>query len=165
VVNLILNACQALPDADRGLWITTRYNRTTASAILVVRDEGVGIDPENLSRLTDPFFTTKRRAAEPVSASPCRTASSRNMTVGLILNRPPGTGHNRDPGVSCYGQGGNMNPQSIYPSFGILLVDDEPAWLKSSPLPCAAAPDSPTSALARRAARSWDFWPGETSVW
>lgn len=62
VVNLILNACQALPDTDRGISISTRYNRTTASAILVVRDEGVGIAPENLSRLTDPFFTTKRES-------------------------------------------------------------------------------------------------------
>ena len=62
VVNLILNACQALPDAGRGISLSTRYNHTTASAILVVRDEGVGIAPENLSRLTDPFFTTKRES-------------------------------------------------------------------------------------------------------
>jgi polar amino acid transport system substrate-binding protein len=60
VVNLILNACQALPDAERGIWIKTLFNRATASAILVVRDEGIGIARENLSRLTDPFFTTKR---------------------------------------------------------------------------------------------------------
>ncbi|MBJ6725025.1 transporter substrate-binding domain-containing protein [Geomonas sp. Red875] len=60
VVNLVLNACQALPDADRGVMISTRYNRSTDNAIVVVRDEGVGIAPENLSRLTDPFFTTKR---------------------------------------------------------------------------------------------------------
>lgn len=62
VVNLILNACQALPDADRGISITTRYNHATRSAILMVRDEGVGIAPENLPRLTDPFFTTKRES-------------------------------------------------------------------------------------------------------
>jgi polar amino acid transport system substrate-binding protein len=60
VVNLILNACQALPDAERGIWVKTLFNRATASAILVVRDEGIGIAHENLSRLTDPFFTTKR---------------------------------------------------------------------------------------------------------
>ncbi|MDR3581360.1 MAG: transporter substrate-binding domain-containing protein [Oryzomonas sp.] len=60
VVNLILNACQALPDAERGIWIKTLFNRATASVILVARDEGIGIAHENLSRLTDPFFTTKR---------------------------------------------------------------------------------------------------------
>jgi polar amino acid transport system substrate-binding protein len=62
VVNLVLNACQALPDPERGISVSTRYNRTTDNAILVVRDEGVGITPEHLSRLTDPFFTTKRES-------------------------------------------------------------------------------------------------------
>ncbi len=60
VVNLVLNACQALPDMEHGMAVSTRYNRTTGNAILVVRDEGIGISPEHLSRLTDPFFTTKR---------------------------------------------------------------------------------------------------------
>ncbi|MBT0665014.1 transporter substrate-binding domain-containing protein [Geobacter pelophilus] len=62
VINLVLNACQALPDNERGISVTTRYNRTTADAILIIRDEGVGIAQENLSRLTDPFFTTKRES-------------------------------------------------------------------------------------------------------
>jgi len=61
-VNLILNACQALPDPERGISITTRFNRATSSIVLTVRDEGVGIDAANLSRLTDPFFTTKRES-------------------------------------------------------------------------------------------------------
>ncbi len=62
VVNLILNACQALPDPERGISLTTRFNRATSSVVLTVRDEGVGIDTEHLSRLTDPFFTTKRES-------------------------------------------------------------------------------------------------------
>jgi polar amino acid transport system substrate-binding protein len=60
VVNLVLNACQALPDQERGITVTTRFNRTTSNALLVVRDEGIGIAAEHLSKLTDPFFTTKR---------------------------------------------------------------------------------------------------------
>ncbi len=60
VVNLVLNACQALPDMEHGIAVSTRYNRTTDNVILVVRDEGIGIAAEHLSRLTDPFFTTKR---------------------------------------------------------------------------------------------------------
>jgi polar amino acid transport system substrate-binding protein len=62
VVNLILNACQALPDTERGISLSTRFNRTTSSVLLIVRDEGVGIAAEHLSRLTDPFFTTKRES-------------------------------------------------------------------------------------------------------
>ena len=42
--------------------VTTRYNRSTGNVILTVRDEGVGIAAEHLSRLTDPFFTTKRES-------------------------------------------------------------------------------------------------------
>jgi polar amino acid transport system substrate-binding protein len=62
VVNLILNACQSLPDMERGISITTRFNQSTSSVMLIVRDEGVGIAAEHLSRLTDPFFTTKRES-------------------------------------------------------------------------------------------------------
>ncbi len=60
VVNLILNACQALPGPGRGIQLATRFEREAGSVILTLRDEGVGIPPEHLSRLTDPFFTTKR---------------------------------------------------------------------------------------------------------
>jgi len=62
VVNLIINACQALPDPERSISLTTRHNRATSSLLLTVRDEGVGIAPEDLPRLTDPFFTTKRES-------------------------------------------------------------------------------------------------------
>lgn len=60
VVNLVLNACQALPDPERAIRITTRHEAERGQVALTVEDEGVGIPPEHLSRLTDPFFTTKR---------------------------------------------------------------------------------------------------------
>jgi len=60
VVNLILNACQALPDTGKGIFVSTHYRHDSRSVIIQVEDEGVGIPPEHLSRLTDPFFTTKR---------------------------------------------------------------------------------------------------------
>ncbi len=60
VVNLILNACQALPSSDRGVFVKTFIDQVSGSVILEVRDEGVGIAPEHLPYLTDPFFTTKR---------------------------------------------------------------------------------------------------------
>ncbi|HEY6008153.1 MAG TPA: ATP-binding protein, partial [Geobacteraceae bacterium] len=62
VVNLVLNACQALPDADHGITVSTRYDRAKGCVLLQVRDEGVGIAPEDIARLTDPFFTTKRES-------------------------------------------------------------------------------------------------------
>jgi len=60
LVNLILNACQALPDTGRAIKLTTRHDPEQRVVVFCLRDEGSGISPEHLSRLTDPFFTTKR---------------------------------------------------------------------------------------------------------
>ena len=62
VVNLIVNACQALPEPDKGVFVETRFDRETRCVELLVRDEGIGIAAENLPNLTDPFFTTKRES-------------------------------------------------------------------------------------------------------
>ncbi len=62
VVNLVLNACQALTGRDEGIFLTTRYDRDRDTVVLEVRDEGVGIAEDQLSHLTDPFFTTKRES-------------------------------------------------------------------------------------------------------
>jgi len=62
LVNLLLNACQALPDSSRGIFLTTFCDPAGLSVGLTLRDEGSGIAPEHLARLTDPFFTTKRES-------------------------------------------------------------------------------------------------------
>lgn len=62
LVNLLLNACQALPDSSRGIFLTTYYDPAGSLVGLTLRDEGSGIAPEHLARLTDPFFTTKRES-------------------------------------------------------------------------------------------------------
>lgn len=60
LVNLILNACQALPDNSRCIELKTGYDPELGVVFFRLRDEGSGISPEHLARLTDPFFTTKR---------------------------------------------------------------------------------------------------------
>jgi polar amino acid transport system substrate-binding protein len=55
-----LNACEALPDPGRAIRVASRHDREADVVRLVVEDEGVGIPPEHLARVTDPFFTTKR---------------------------------------------------------------------------------------------------------
>jgi polar amino acid transport system substrate-binding protein len=60
VVNLVLNACEALPGPERGVSVSTGHDPERAAVWLRVVDEGVGIAPEHLPRITDPFFTTKR---------------------------------------------------------------------------------------------------------
>ncbi|HJV33499.1 transporter substrate-binding domain-containing protein, partial [Geomonas sp.] len=58
VVNLVLNALQALEGKGKRVFIATWAEN--GRVICSVRDEGKGIAPEHMVRLTDPFFTTKR---------------------------------------------------------------------------------------------------------
>ena len=62
VVNLILNACQALPDREQGIFLTTSHDQASDAVVLTLVDEGLGIAPEHIAHLTDPFFTTKRES-------------------------------------------------------------------------------------------------------
>ncbi|RTR04356.1 transporter substrate-binding domain-containing protein [Halomonas nitroreducens] len=62
VINLVLNACQALDHRGQTLVLVTRHLAERRVVLLEVRDEGRGIDPATLSRLTDPFFTTRRES-------------------------------------------------------------------------------------------------------
>jgi polar amino acid transport system substrate-binding protein len=60
VINLIVNACQSLPDTEHGILLITRHDQPAGTVVLTVTDEGSGIAPEHIAHLTDPFFTTKR---------------------------------------------------------------------------------------------------------
>ncbi|MBW6519806.1 MAG: PAS domain S-box protein [Desulfoarculaceae bacterium] len=60
VINLIQNSCEALGVSGRALTVITRYNREVDGVEIVIRDEGSGIAPDVLNKVTDPFFTTKR---------------------------------------------------------------------------------------------------------
>jgi signal transduction histidine kinase len=56
-LNLALNACQAMPQGGR-LRIAAR-ERSNRLVEVVFEDTGVGISPDNLSRIFDLYFTTK----------------------------------------------------------------------------------------------------------
>lgn len=60
IINLVVNACQALESKEAGIQISTYYDTETNQNYLLIRDEGSGIKPELLPYITDPFFTTKR---------------------------------------------------------------------------------------------------------
>jgi signal transduction histidine kinase len=59
VMNLVVNALQALPDRSRGVVITTSLEREQEAIILTVSDEGQGMERHTLEHLAEPFFTTK----------------------------------------------------------------------------------------------------------
>lgn len=55
---LIMNAIDAMPQGGN-LWITTSFSTEANQVQTVVRDDGAGIPPEILSRIFEPFLTTK----------------------------------------------------------------------------------------------------------
>ena len=60
IINLVQNACQALPSRDRGIDIRTFYDRKKGEVVVRVKDEGIGIALAYMGKIFDPFFTTKR---------------------------------------------------------------------------------------------------------
>lgn len=60
IVNLLINACEALTDRDQTIRIETGIEPDTKEIYLCVHDEGCGISSQHLPHITDPFFTTRR---------------------------------------------------------------------------------------------------------
>jgi PAS domain S-box-containing protein len=59
LINLLTNACHALPDKQCGIWLATGYDEAAGVVTISVRDEGCGITRDDGSRIMEPFFTTK----------------------------------------------------------------------------------------------------------
>ncbi|UCF98773.1 MAG: PAS domain S-box protein [Spirochaetaceae bacterium] len=59
VLNLLQNACQALEDRQQQVRVSTSFDANLNSVRIEVADQGAGIRPEDLERITDPFFTTR----------------------------------------------------------------------------------------------------------
>lgn len=60
MINLIINACDALEAKTQRIRVSSKLSADQTRIIIKVEDQGSGIDDSLLSRLTDPFFTTKR---------------------------------------------------------------------------------------------------------
>ncbi len=60
IVNLLLNACQSLTDRRCVIRISSRSAEAGRKVMVEVQDEGIGIAPEHLGRVAEPFFTTRR---------------------------------------------------------------------------------------------------------
>lgn len=59
LVDLLVNAGHALPDRTSGNEVTVRTSEDRDSVWVAVEDTGVGIAPDQVSRIFDPTFTTR----------------------------------------------------------------------------------------------------------
>jgi signal transduction histidine kinase len=60
IINLILNSIQAIPEGSQGIIsIASGYDSAKRAVSLAVKDNGKGISAEIMSRLMEPFFSTR----------------------------------------------------------------------------------------------------------
>jgi polar amino acid transport system substrate-binding protein len=93
VVNLVMNACQALPGPERAIRLSTFVDPAENAVVLEVCDEGTGISPEHLPHLTDPFFTTKRESGG--------TGLGLSVSTGIVKEHGGSLSFTSAPGAGC----------------------------------------------------------------
>lgn len=60
IINVLINACEAIKDSDKGIYINVSTDKQKKLAMIQIKDQGTGINQENMKNLFNPFFTTKR---------------------------------------------------------------------------------------------------------
>jgi len=92
LMNLLLNAAQAINHENGLITVETRYKKDAREVILKVVDNGAGMDEQTRKHIFDPFFTTKRSRGG--------TGLGLSITYGIIkdhngqiqVESSPGTG-------------------------------------------------------------------------
>lgn len=60
IINLLQNSCQSLANKNASITLSLAHDEENQRQVLTIQDEGCGIDDENLARIKEPFFTTRR---------------------------------------------------------------------------------------------------------
>ncbi len=60
IINVLQNACQSLTRYDQGIKVSTYFVSANGEVVIEIKDEGCGIDKQDLKHIMDPFFTTRR---------------------------------------------------------------------------------------------------------
>jgi len=63
IVNILTNAVQSIPGSGT-IQLKTVYAKSEESIHIFCKDDGMGIPKESLSRIFEPFYTTKNKGLE-----------------------------------------------------------------------------------------------------
>ncbi len=92
IINLLTNACQALGSRADPISVSTAASPDGDSVIVTVRDGGVGIPQQDLSRIADPFFTTKRNTGGTGLGLSISSRIVQNHGGNMEFSSSPGNG-------------------------------------------------------------------------
>lgn len=87
VINLLVNAGQALENSDQTICVSTYINEARSFVGIAVEDTGPGVSEADLKKMKDPFFTTRRDEGEPAWGCPFQKRLS--MTIRGFWNLNP----------------------------------------------------------------------------
>ena len=88
VTNIIENALQAMPDEGT---LAIRVVRHAAQVQLVIRDTGVGLEPDVLARIFEPYFSTRITGTGLGMAIAKRNVELNGGTIAVTSERGRGT--------------------------------------------------------------------------
>jgi len=92
VINLLMNALEALPSTDAGVLITTSYDSSGSEVVVEIKDEGTGIPEDLLEKIPDPFFTTKHETGGTGLGIPISSSIIGDHKGSLQFQSEPGKG-------------------------------------------------------------------------
>ncbi len=142
LLNLIINARHAIIPKGSGT-ITLRIKEQKACIIIQVEDDGIGIDSKNITRIFDPFFTSKGPIGVNRSGKEMKGSGLGLAVSSSIISKHKGsiTVRSRQGSGSCftvrlpkvYGRISavvEVKPESMYNAVSrkplkVLVVDDE----------------------------------------
>ncbi len=122
LINLAVNACEALEDKGSELTLRLVVDQQVGQAVLYVQDDGPGIKPENLRKIYQPFFSTKKQGSGLGLAIVHRICQALN--VDIKVDSRPGSGTTFQIKLKIYrtAGGGNLSTESEMPKSAELSV-------------------------------------------
>ena len=92
IINLLMNACQALENRAQAVSISTAYDTETGQVQVIVADEGHGMTDDVVEHILEPFVTTKREQGGTGLGLSVSSRIIRELQGTLRFTSAPGEG-------------------------------------------------------------------------